>query len=151
MSAATAALEIIAGLDVGHPETRLLAGFISASERTALQTLQHTQLSWQLRYNGWHTGRSRQVSGGCAIASVGVVKRCVRSESRYHFKPPNRILCNLWMTTFPQRLSSRPPIVNGGSPPKKRHMRSLPPFSLHLQYEPKSGSDAMPNCGATPD
>src|SRR4030095_2394748 len=44
----------------------------------------------------------------------------------------------------------RPPIAKGGSPPKKRHMRSLPPFALHLQYAPKSGSDWKPSCGITP-
>jgi hypothetical protein len=40
--------------------------------------------------------------------------------------------------------------VKGGSPPKKRHMRSPPPFALHLQYAPKSGSDWKRNCGVTP-
>jgi hypothetical protein len=44
----------------------------------------------------------------------------------------------------------RPPIVKGGSPAKKRHMRSPPPFALHLQYAPKSGSDWKPSCGITP-
>ena len=46
--------------------------------------------------------------------------------------------------------NSRPPIVKGGSPPKKRHMRSLPPFALHLKYAPKSGSDWKPSCSITP-
>ncbi len=41
-------------------------------------------------------------------------------------------------------------MVKGGSPPKKRHMRSLPPFALHLQYAPTSGSDWKRSCGITP-
>ena len=44
----------------------------------------------------------------------------------------------------------RLPMVNGGSPPKKRQMRSLPPLILHLQYEPTSGSDWKRSCGLTP-
>src|SRR5436309_2854509 len=43
----------------------------------------------------------------------------------------------------------RPPIVKGGSPPKKRHMRSPPPFALHLKYAPTSGSDWKRSCGMT--
>lgn len=44
----------------------------------------------------------------------------------------------------------RRPIVKGGSPPKKRHMRSLPPFALHLKYAPKSGSPTRKrSCGMT--
>lgn len=47
--------------------------------------------------------------------------------------------------------NKRPPIVKGGSPPKKRHMRSLPPFALHLQYAPTSGEpDWKRNCGIIP-
>jgi hypothetical protein len=44
----------------------------------------------------------------------------------------------------------RPPIVKGGSPPKKRHIRSPPPFALHLKYAPTSGSDWKRSCGMTP-
>src|SRR5215213_311276 len=42
-------------------------------------------------------------------------------------------------------------MVKGGSPPKKRHTRSLPPFARHLKYEPMSGSDVAGkrNCGMT--
>ena len=40
--------------------------------------------------------------------------------------------------------------MKGGSPPKKRQMRSSPPFNLHLQYEPTSGSDWKRSCGLTP-
>ncbi len=40
--------------------------------------------------------------------------------------------------------------MKGGSPPKKRHMRSPPPFALHLQYAPTSGSDWNRSCGITP-
>ena len=39
--------------------------------------------------------------------------------------------------------------MKGGSPPKKRHMRSLPPFDLHLKYAPTSGSDWKRSCGIT--
>lgn len=43
----------------------------------------------------------------------------------------------------------RPPIVKGGRPPKKRHMRSPPPLALHLKYAPKStpDSNSRPSCG----
>jgi hypothetical protein len=42
--------------------------------------------------------------------------------------------------------------VKGGSPPKKRHMRSPPPFALHLKYAPTSGSDEAGklNCAISP-
>ena len=40
--------------------------------------------------------------------------------------------------------------MKGGSPPKKRHTSSLPPFALHLKYEPRSGSDWKRSCGMTP-
>jgi hypothetical protein len=51
---------------------------------------------------------------------------------------------------FTHRPIRSPPIVKGASPPKKRHMRSLPPFALHLKYAPKSGSDWIKSCGTTP-
>src|SRR5262245_8412966 len=49
------------------------------------------------------------------------------------------------------RQIKRPPIVKGGSPAKKRHMSSPPPFARHLKYSPKSGSPPNPSrCGTTP-
>jgi hypothetical protein len=45
----------------------------------------------------------------------------------------------------------RPPIVKGGRPAKKRHMRSPPPLALHLKYSPRSGSPPKrSSCGKTP-
>jgi len=46
--------------------------------------------------------------------------------------------------------NKRRPIVKGGSPAKKRHTRSPPPFALHLKYSPTSGSTWKRSCGATP-
>lgn len=82
MPAATATLKIIAGLNVSLSEARLLAAVRSVEKRAALQTIQQSQLSRQLRHNCRRICRSREVSARCAVMSASDVERCVRSEAR---------------------------------------------------------------------
>lgn len=74
---------------------------------------------------------------------------CSEAESGDIFPGFHSVPSGLGPATFTQRSIRRPPIVKGGSPPKKRHMRSPPPFALHLQYAPTSGSDWKRSCGRT--
>jgi hypothetical protein len=78
--------------------------------------------------------------------------KAIRSTCRALVPFVCRILCELGSGHVHSAIDQirRPPIVKGGSPAKKRHMRSPPPFALHLQYAPKSGSDWKPSCGITP-